>query len=95
MSVVVQAVAPAALPVRCWSRSPLRSSCSRPRGVGGLPAAGGDGHFLEAIPELAREYVERIEAPAKAYVSMDGVGHMAPFLAPERIIDEVTRSRAS
>jgi len=45
-----------------------------------------------AIPELAQEYVERIEAPAKAYVPLDGLGHMAPFLAPDRIIEELTTS---
>jgi len=43
-----------------------------------------------AMPELAREYVERIEAPAKAYVPLDGLGHMTPFLAPDRIRDELT-----
>lgn len=43
-----------------------------------------------AIAELAQEYVERIEAPAKTYVSLDGLGHMAPFLAPDRILDELT-----
>ncbi|GAA3282969.1 alpha/beta hydrolase [Dactylosporangium vinaceum] len=42
-----------------------------------------------AIPELAQEYIERIEAPAKAYVTLDGLGHMAPFLAPDRILDEL------
>lgn len=42
-----------------------------------------------AIPELAQEYVERIEAPAKAYVPLDGLGHLAPFLAPDRILDEL------
>jgi pimeloyl-ACP methyl ester carboxylesterase len=45
-----------------------------------------------AIPELAREYVDRIEAPAKAYVPLDGLGHLAPFLAPDRIIEELTTS---
>jgi pimeloyl-ACP methyl ester carboxylesterase len=43
-----------------------------------------------AIPELAQEYVELIEAPAKAYVPLDGLGHLAPFLAPDRILDELT-----
>jgi pimeloyl-ACP methyl ester carboxylesterase len=42
-----------------------------------------------AIPELAQEYLERIEAPAKAYVTLDGLGHMAPFLAPDRILNEL------
>jgi pimeloyl-ACP methyl ester carboxylesterase len=45
-----------------------------------------------AIPELAQEYVESIEAPAKAYVPLDGLGHLAPFLAPDRILDELTAS---
>jgi pimeloyl-ACP methyl ester carboxylesterase len=45
-----------------------------------------------AIPELAQEYVELIDAPAKAYVPLDGLGHMAPFLAPDRIIEELTTS---
>lgn len=44
-----------------------------------------------AIPELAQEYVERIEAPAKTYVPLDGLGHMAPFLAPDRIIEKLPR----
>lgn len=44
-----------------------------------------------AIPELAREYAERIEAPAKAYVPLAGLGHLAPFLAPDRILAELTR----
>jgi pimeloyl-ACP methyl ester carboxylesterase len=44
------------------------------------------------IPELAEEYVELIEAPAKAYVPLDGLGHLAPFLAPDRILDELTTS---
>jgi pimeloyl-ACP methyl ester carboxylesterase len=43
-----------------------------------------------AIPELAQEYVEGIEAPAKTYVPLHGLGHMAPFLAPDRIIEELT-----
>jgi pimeloyl-ACP methyl ester carboxylesterase len=43
-----------------------------------------------AIPELAQEYVESIEAPAKTYVPLHGLGHMAPFLAPDRILDELT-----
>ena len=42
-----------------------------------------------AIPDLAQEYIERIEAPAKAYVTLDGLGHMAPFLAPDRILNEL------
>lgn len=46
------------------------------------------------MPELAQEYVERIEAPAKAYVPLDGLGHMAPFLAPDRIIDKVVEEIA-
>jgi len=46
-------------------------------------------HDAYAMPELAQEYVERIEAPAKAYVPLDGLGHMAPFLAPDRILDEL------
>jgi proline iminopeptidase len=45
-----------------------------------------------AMPELAQEYVERIEAPAKTYVPMHGLGHMAPLLAPDRIIEELTTS---
>jgi pimeloyl-ACP methyl ester carboxylesterase len=45
-----------------------------------------------AVPELAQEYVESIEAPAKAYVALDGLGHLAPFLAPDRILDELTTS---
>ena len=45
-----------------------------------------------AIPELARQYVERIEAPAKAYVPMDGCGHMSPFLEADRVLDELTAS---
>jgi pimeloyl-ACP methyl ester carboxylesterase len=45
-----------------------------------------------AIPELAQEYVELIEAPAKAYVPLAGLGHMAPFLASDRILDELTAS---
>jgi pimeloyl-ACP methyl ester carboxylesterase len=47
-------------------------------------------HEAYAIPELAQEYVERIEAPAKAYVPLDGLGHLAPFLAPDRILRELT-----
>ncbi|MBO0868399.1 MAG: alpha/beta hydrolase [Micromonosporaceae bacterium] len=43
-----------------------------------------------AIPELAREYVEQIEAPAKAYLPLAGLGHLAPFLAPDRILAELT-----
>jgi pimeloyl-ACP methyl ester carboxylesterase len=43
-----------------------------------------------AIPELAREYVERIEAPTKVYAPLDGLGHLAPFLAPDRILRELT-----
>jgi pimeloyl-ACP methyl ester carboxylesterase len=43
-----------------------------------------------AIPELAEEYVELIEAPAKAYVPLHGLGHLSPFLAPDRILDELT-----
>jgi len=43
-----------------------------------------------AIAELAQEYVERIEAPTKAYVPLDGLGHLAPFLAPDRISAELT-----
>jgi pimeloyl-ACP methyl ester carboxylesterase len=43
-----------------------------------------------AIPELAEEYVELIEAPAKAYVPLAGLGHLSPFLAPDRILDELT-----
>ncbi|WP_432824574.1 alpha/beta fold hydrolase [Dactylosporangium sp. CA-092794] len=39
-----------------------------------------------ALPELAEEYAERIEAPGKAFVPLDGLGHMAPFLAPDRVI---------
>lgn len=45
-----------------------------------------------AVAELAREYVEQIEAPAKAYVPLDGLGHLAPFLAPDRILDEILAS---
>jgi len=43
-----------------------------------------------AIPELAKEYVELIDAPAKAYVPLEGLGHLSPFLAPDRILDELT-----
>jgi len=43
-----------------------------------------------AVADLAQEYVELIEAPAKAYVPLDGLGHLAPFLAPDRILDELT-----
>lgn len=46
-----------------------------------------------ALPELAQEYVERIEAPAKAYVPMEGLGHMGPFLAPDRILAELTAAQ--
>ena len=42
-----------------------------------------------AMPELAREYVDMIEAPAKAYVALDGLGHLAPFLAPDRVGQEL------
>jgi pimeloyl-ACP methyl ester carboxylesterase len=45
-----------------------------------------------ALAELAQEYVERIEAPAKAYVPLDGLGHLAPFLAPDRIIEALIGS---
>jgi pimeloyl-ACP methyl ester carboxylesterase len=45
-----------------------------------------------AMPELAKEYVDRIEAPTKTYVPLPGLGHMAPFLAPGRIIEELTAS---
>ena len=45
-----------------------------------------------AIPELAQEYVKSIEAPVKAYVPLDGLGHMAPFLAPDRILEELAAS---
>jgi pimeloyl-ACP methyl ester carboxylesterase len=41
------------------------------------------------MPELVQEYVERIDAPAKAYVPLDGLGHLAPFLAPDRILPEL------
>jgi pimeloyl-ACP methyl ester carboxylesterase len=47
-------------------------------------------HETYAIPELAEEYVELIEAPAKAYVPLHGLGHLSPFLAPDRILDELT-----
>ncbi|HZM76366.1 MAG TPA: alpha/beta hydrolase [Candidatus Limnocylindrales bacterium] len=43
-----------------------------------------------AIAELAQEYLEQIEAPAKTYVPLHGLGHLAPFLAPDRILDELT-----
>jgi len=43
-----------------------------------------------AISELAEEYVELIDAPAKAYVALEGLGHLSPFLAPDRILDELT-----
>jgi pimeloyl-ACP methyl ester carboxylesterase len=52
-------------------------------------------HDAYAIPELAQEYAERIEAPAKAYVPLDGLGHMSPFLAPGRILNELTTSLPS
>ncbi len=42
-----------------------------------------------AMPELASEYVDMIEAPAKAYVALTGLGHLAPFLAPDRIGQEL------
>ncbi|GGM44469.1 alpha/beta fold hydrolase [Dactylosporangium sucinum] len=42
-----------------------------------------------ALPELAQEYAEAIRAPAKAYVPLAGLGHLAPFLAPDRILDEL------
>ena len=45
-----------------------------------------------AIPELAQEYVERIEATAKAFVPLDGLGHLAPFLAPDRVLQELRAS---
>lgn len=45
-----------------------------------------------AVADLAQEYVEAIEAPAKAYVPLDGLGHLAPFLAPDRIVDELAAS---
>jgi pimeloyl-ACP methyl ester carboxylesterase len=38
-----------------------------------------------ALPELASGYVDLIEAPAKAYVALNGLGHLAPFLAPDRV----------
>jgi pimeloyl-ACP methyl ester carboxylesterase len=42
-----------------------------------------------ATPELAREYVDRIVAPAKTYVPLDGLGHQALFLAPDRVLREL------
>jgi pimeloyl-ACP methyl ester carboxylesterase len=46
-------------------------------------------HEVYAIPELAQEYVESIEAPSKAYVALDGLGHLTPFLDPARILGEL------
>src|SRR5262249_8197486 len=43
-----------------------------------------------AIAELAQKYVESIEAPAKAYIPLERLGHLAPFLAPDQILDELT-----
>jgi len=48
-----------------------------------------------AMPELASEYVDMIEAPAKAYVALDGLGHMAPFLAPDRFGQELVSRLAA
>jgi pimeloyl-ACP methyl ester carboxylesterase len=48
-------------------------------------------HDTYAVPELAQQYVEQIEAPMKAYVELEGLGHMVPFLAPDRILEELTR----
>jgi pimeloyl-ACP methyl ester carboxylesterase len=51
---------------------------------------------LYAMPELAREYVDAIEAPAKAYVPLPGYGHMVPLLAPDLLGQTIaTRVAAS
>jgi proline iminopeptidase len=53
-----------------------------------LVLQGADDGF--AIPDLARQYVDSIEAPAKAYVAQEGLGHLAPFLFPDRILSAFT-----
>jgi pimeloyl-ACP methyl ester carboxylesterase len=42
-----------------------------------------------AMPELAREYLDTIEAPAKELVLLDGLGHLGPLIHPDRVGTEL------
>jgi hypothetical protein len=44
---------------------------------------------MHAVTALAQEYLARITAPAKDLVLLDGLGHMALFMDPDRIQHEL------
>jgi len=46
---------------------------------------------MHAVTALAREYFADIVAPAKELVLLEGFGHMALLLAPERVHTELLR----
>ena len=49
----------------------------------------GGGRWPHAIPGLAVEYAAAIQAPAKDLILLDGLGHMAMLIRPERIETEL------
>ena len=44
---------------------------------------------MHAVTAVAQEYFAVIEAPAKDFVLLDGLGHMAPFVRPDLIETEL------
>lgn len=45
---------------------------------------------VHTLPDLAAEYLEAISAPAKAFVPIEGAGHLAPFTQSERFLAALT-----
>lgn len=41
------------------------------------------------ITALAKEYLDTVEAPEKAYAPIEGASHFAPFTQPERFLAEL------
>ena len=46
-------------------------------------------HGERDMHAVAQEYFAVIEAPAKDFVLLDGLGHMAPFVRPDLIETEL------
>jgi len=44
---------------------------------------------IHAVTSVAQEYFAEIQAPAKEFVLLDGLGHMALFTRPDLVLAEL------